>query len=178
MQRWVRGMIVGISWGLGVVSAGCDDGGAGSEIPSSVPRDKRLSDLTPAERTQFCADVVAWAMSGPLLTEACNVDAWTATYLESTVATTATDASLQSLCAAAYSACVANGVTNMCDTAKLATCTATVSEYDACLSDTVGALGVLPPCSAVTRGALASNIARLTNQPGTPACTALQSKCP
>jgi len=177
MQRWVPGMIVVISLGLGIVSGGCDDGGAGSEIPSSVPSDKRISDLTPTERTQFCSDVETWAMSGPFLAEDCNVSAWTLAYLESTTVPTATDDTLRSLCTGTYSECVAGGVTSTCDATQLATCTATISEFDACLSDGVGIFGTVPACSAVTRSALASTIARL-QQSSSAACASFQTKCP
>ena len=54
------------------------------------------------------------------------------------------------LCAAPYADCVANGVTENCSEFS-ATCTATVSDYNRCLADSVDALGVLPPCSSLTR---------------------------
>jgi hypothetical protein len=142
-----------------------------------VPGNKRISDLTPSERDQFCADLTAWAMSGPFLTDGCNASALLATYAQATVETTATDADLRTSCAMLYSACVAGGVTSMCSQIP-STCTATVSEYDTCVSDSTAALGGLPECSWVTRASLPSSISRLTNPPSSAACTALQSKCP
>jgi hypothetical protein len=73
--------------------------------------------------------------------------------------------------------CVAGGVTSMCDQVS-ATCTATVSEYNMCLSDSVDALGVLPPCSAVTRASLETALATLTRQPTTAVCMSVQTQCP
>ena len=80
-------------------------------------------------------------------------------------------------CEGLYAGCVAGGVTTMCSSIP-ATCTATVSEYFTCLEDTTVLLSSLPACSAVTRASVATNVARITNTPGSPACMSLQSKCP
>src|SRR5262245_33143950 len=102
MQRWVHGMIVGISLGLSVLSAGCDGNGAGSDIPTKTPRDKSFPSLTPAELTQYCADVEAWMMSGPYLTGNCNDNAWGFTYQLSLTATTESDDNLRAFCTTVY----------------------------------------------------------------------------
>jgi len=134
--------------------------------------------LTPAERQQFCTDFANWAMSGPFLTNGCNVDAWLAADLQSVADTAASDADLRATCANVYAQCVANGVTSTCDTTTPIDCTATVAEYDACAAEAIDALDVLPACSAVTRDSVAANLAIVNGlQPG-PACTALQAKCP
>lgn len=178
MQKWIHGVTVGMSLVLWAACAGCGGGGSGNGVMTSVPHDEPISDLPPAERTQFCADVATWAMMGPFLTGSCNVVAWTLAYADSLADTAATDATLQSTCEAAYSQCLANGVTNTCDAAKLATCTATVSEFNACLSDTLAALVEWPACSAVTRGSLASNVAGGSEGRSSAACTTVKSLCP
>jgi len=171
--------VIGLFLAVAIVSVGCGDGGgAGPDaIPTSVPGNKRLSDLTPAERGQYCADVAAWAMSGPFLTAGCNVDAWLAAYLQSVAEPAATDGDLRTTCAGIYTQCVANGVTITCDTMP-STCTATVSEYDTCVVESVTALGELPGCSAVTRASLGPAIDSLMNQSVSPMCMAVAAKCP
>lgn len=169
-----------IALGIAAVSAGCGGGGGSSAgaIPTSVPGNKRISDLTPAERGQYCADIAAWAMSGPFLTDGCNADAWLSTYLQSSLDTAATDADLQATCAGLYAQCVANGVSSTCDTSMPSTCTATVSEYDACVVESIDILGTLPACSAVTRASLAPTINSLNSHPLSSKCMAVQAACP
>ena len=92
-----------IALGIAAISVGCG-GGSGSSadsIPTSVPGSKRISDLTPAEEGQYCVDIAAWAMSGPFLTNGCNVDAWLGAYLQSTAEPAATDADLRAICSGA-----------------------------------------------------------------------------
>jgi hypothetical protein len=183
MENWFRGAVVGASLGVAIWAGSCGGGTGGgggsvSPIPTSVPGNKRISDLTPVEHEQFCADVAAWAMSGPLLTDGCNVDAWLASYAQSTVSVAATDAELRATCASLYADCVANGVTSSCDTMNPSTCAATVSEYNQCLLDTVSFLGTVPGCDEVTREALASTAARFNAHTASSACMAVQTKCP
>jgi len=174
MRRWTA-----IALGIVAVSAGCGGGGsAAGTIPTSVPGNKRISDLTPAEEGQYCQDIAAWAMSGPFLTNGCNVDAWLAAYLQSITDTAATDADLRTTCSGSYSLCVANGITSNCDVTGPSTCTATVSQYDACLVETVDILGTLPSCSAVTRASLAPAINSLNTRPVSSTCVAVQAACP
>jgi len=180
-RRSAAGAMIGLSLTIAAVSAGCDGGGGGSSvgsIPTSVPGNKRLSDLTPAERGQYCADLTAWAMSGPLLTAGCNVDAWIAAYLQSMVDTAASDADLRATCSGSYAQCVANGVTTTCDTSMPSTCTATVSEYDACVVESINALAAVPSCSSVTRGALAPTINSIGSQAVSPMCMEIAARCP
>lgn len=177
-MRQLRGLVVG---SMVAMAAACGGGGGtpdwGEAIPTSVPGNKPISTLTPAERGQLCTDIGQWAMSGAFLTDGCNATAWLATSLAASGDTTMTDADLQTTCQMLYSACVAGGVTTNCNQVP-ATCTATVSEYTRCLSDSVDALGGLPPCSAVTRASLPTVVAGLTSQPTSAACTALQRMCP
>jgi hypothetical protein len=175
MVRRTRGVLVGLA--LAIAGCGGSDGGSGG-VPTSVPGDKRIADLTPAERDKLCADVAAWAMSGPFLTDGCNASAWLATSLLGGLDPAATDASLRTMCETLYAQCVAGGVTANCDDQVPSTCTATVSEYNMCLSDSVDALGALPPCSSVTRASLASALTILTSQPTTAACMSVESQCP
>src|SRR4029079_13693904 len=91
--------------------------------------------------------------------------------------TSATDAALRDMCQSFYARCVANGVTTTCGQLTT-TCTATVGEYNACLSNSVDALGVLPPCSSATRASVANSIAVLAAQPTSAVCMTLEAKCP
>ncbi len=173
-------VLTAMALGIAAVSVGCGSGSGSSAgaIPTSVPGNKRISDLTPAERGQYCADVAAWAMSGPFLTDGCNADAWLGTYLQSTVDSAATDADLRTICSGLYAECVANGVSSTCDTSTPSTCTATVSEYDGCVVESVDILGTLPACSAVTRASLGPTINSLSTHPLSATCMRVQAECP
>ena len=173
MVRRTRGVLVGIALAI----AGCDgsDGGSGG-VPTSVPGNKRIADLTPAERDKLCADVTAWAMSGPPLTGTCNAGALLSTTLLGSLDPAATDASLQTMCATLRDQCVAGGLTTDCSQLP-STCTATVSEYNMCLSDQIAVLGSLPPCSSVTRASLPSILTTLS-QPRSAACMSVENQCP
>jgi hypothetical protein len=175
MKRWTA-----IALGIAAVSVGCGGGGGSSAgaIPTSVPGSKRISDLTPAEEGQYCRDIAAWAMSGPFLTNGCNVDAWLAAYLQSTAEPATTDAELRATCSGLYAQCVANGVTSNCDITGPSTCPATVSQYDACLVESVNILGTLPGCNAVTRASLAAEINSLNTHPLSSTCMTVQAECP
>src|SRR5687768_7279530 len=82
MVNRIRIVVLGFAFGIAVAGGGCDgDSGSGSPVSTSVPGNKRISDLTPAERDQLCADVTQWAMTGPFLTDGCNASAWLAAYL-------------------------------------------------------------------------------------------------
>jgi len=179
MVTGIRVVVLGLAFGTAVAGSACDgdSGSGGSPIPTSVPANKRISDLTPAERDQLCADVAHWAMTGPFLTDGCNGSAWLATYLESTLDTAATDADLQAMCQLLYADCVAGGVTSNCSQVP-ANCMVTVSEYNTCLSDSIEPFAGIPACSSVTRASLSSNFARLATPVSSAACTAVQNKCP
>ena len=170
-----RGVLMGLA--LAIAGCGGSGGDSGGTIPTTVPGNKRIADLTPAERDKLCADVTAWAMSGPFLTDGCNATAWLTTSLLASLDTTATEDSLRMTCETSYAQCVANGVMSNCSQVP-STCTATVSEYNMCLSDSVDALGGLPPCSSATRASLASALAMLTSQPPSAACMSVEAKCP
>jgi hypothetical protein len=178
MVRHVREVVLGVALGIALTSSGCDGDGGGGSIPTNVPGDKRISDLTPAERDQLCMDVGQWLMSGPFLMDGCNAVAWLTTYLVGGADTAITEAELRQLCETSYADCVAGGVTSNCDATGLATCTATVSEYNMCLVDSTAALGVLPACSMLTRASLNNALTVLTSQPTTPACMSVSTKCP
>jgi hypothetical protein len=85
-------------------------------------------------------------------------------------------------CKSVYDSCIAapTTVTESC-TKPDASCTATVSEYEACVNDTIKALGeaekAVPACDQLTLALLAmSGDSMLTESPAS--CTALDAKCP
>ena len=179
MVTGIRAVVLGLAFGIAVGGGACDgdSGSGGSPVPTSVPGNKRISDLTPAERDQLCADVAAWAMTGPFLTDGCNGSAWLTAYLQSIVDTAATDADLRTTCETLYVDCVAGGVTSNCSQVP-ANCMATVSEYNTCLSDSIEPFAGIPACSTATRASLSATAARLTTPVSSSACTAVQTKCP
>jgi hypothetical protein len=175
MVRRTRGVLTGLA--LALAGCGSPGGDSGGTVPTTVSHNKRIIDLTPAERATLCADVMAWAMSGPVLTDGCNASAWRTTSFVASADTSATDAALRGICQSDYDLCVASGVPPGCYQVP-ATCTATVSEFNMCLSDTVDAYGVLPPCSSVTRASLGTTLAILASQPISAECMSVEAKCP
>jgi hypothetical protein len=170
LSRRSYGVVVGfVALGLAI---GCD--GDSNSFQSTLPPNKRLADLTPAERDQLCMDLRTFGET--VLPDLCGTVALLTAYARSMVDTTATDAQLQATCTDATRQCIANGVTTTCEPAP-PTCTATVGEFGACLSDSSAALQT-PPCNAVRRATLATTIAALQNQPPSQTCTTLEMKCP
>lgn len=171
MSKRARAAAAGVA--LVVMAIGCDgDSGA---FTTSAPSNKRLADLTPAERGQLCMDLARYAQT--LAEDSCRLAALFTVYLQTTIDTTATDAELQQTCSMLTADCVAAGVTTTCDPVP-ATCTATVGEFSACISDAPRVLQAVPPCSAAQRATLESTIMSIENQPTTAACATLDMKCP
>ena len=180
---------------LVVVSAiGCG-GGGGSSFSTSVQGSKPLGTLSTTEAATLCKDTSSYLMAQ---TSALNSkeNQCRATGLAfaalSSMGSSQTDAMIQQACQAGYALCESapaddGGIDTTTTTvdctnamAPPATCTATVSQYSACLSEQIAvAQGLFTPCNQLT----AAKLATLTSDGGTsasagPACAAFDAACP
>jgi hypothetical protein len=153
--------------GCGGHSAPLNDGASG--FTTRVDPKKALGTLDTSERTQLCKDIVSYTTS-TLVPDACRRAALATTASAAQSDTSLTDADLQRSCASQDSACLASSVGTdagapgsdaaavgsvRCDLSVLQpSCSATVAEYAACLTDLDAADKVLPSCEATTRAML------------------------
>ncbi|HEY2730795.1 MAG TPA: hypothetical protein VGK52_12715 [Polyangia bacterium] len=183
-----------------MVSSMISCGGGGSGFHTSVPGDKPLSGLSPADAKTLCTDtgtfVTMQFQSLSTKETQCRATGIALAALSSNGGS-ATDAQLQAACLAGYQLCQAapadagftTGGTDAgapsvnCANAMAegASCTATVAQYSACLGETTASLqNLFPPCNQVTKATLAT----FTGDGGTagpaagPACMAFQAACP
>lgn len=167
-------------------SSGTSKGGSsssgGGNFSTSVPGDKELGELTPAEVEQLCDDLGQF-------TEDLDVAAATQEFscrvagLVASVSAPESEESLRAACQVAYDECMASPpeptTTEECS-APDASCTATVDEFEACMSDAKATFDelatALPSCEDLTLADLGSLAGE---QPMAPAsCTTFQEKCP
>jgi hypothetical protein len=146
-----------------VLAAACGGGGAGTgDIPTTLPPSKQLHQLTPAERQTLCDEVAAYrASSGTNAADeesSCREGGRQAAM----AANPQTDADAQAACQATYTQCKSGATfTWSCDSGPWLspTCTATVGEYDVCLSaiDASIRTGTSPSCDTLTVANLATS---------------------
>jgi hypothetical protein len=166
--------------------AGC--GSSGSSGVTSVPGTKTLKDLTPAELATLCSDSASYFRTH--VTGTCKLAGFFTAALAAEFDTTMTDAQLQALCNQSVASCNSGagadaGASSQTCEAPPATCTATVSEYSACVTDDATAInsafGSIPACSSLTRASLNASTADAgSGSTSTPpaSCTTLETKCP
>jgi len=128
-------------------------GGAGGGSVTSISGDRTLGSLTKAESDQLCDDTKAYFMAAISKANSCKFSA-----LSNAASTSAPDDTvLRSNCTSMETSCNASatmgpGASTSCFMPP-ATCTATVTQYSACISDGAALLNqsasTLPGCSAV-----------------------------
>ncbi len=131
-----------------VAACGDDGGGSGINIPppqpfqSEQPDSTPANELTPAQQTAFCAESLAYF----------NASIPPAEFKKLTCAMTgfALGALTGASCNEIRSQCLASDEEvafdlGDCDTSKLANCTATIAEVEACYTDSVEALADIAP---------------------------------
>lgn len=179
MKDFVR--LLGMSvLGLGLWAGGCG-GDDDDRFNSGVDQGKAISDLTPAEQQKFCDSTAKWADSLVSTQAICRISGHSAT----SVATT--DAEARTICQQTYDACLESppdagiGDSFECDTAGGAECTATVGEYETCLSDAGGLLKAqfegIPGCNEARAGAVGIDFEFGDFDPPA-SCQVLDEKCP
>lgn len=179
---------------LGVVVAGC--GGGSSGFSTGVPGNKPLGTLTPAEAKTLCMNALNYLQkqltSGNFREQQCR--AIGVGFASLGLTSTTTDQAVQQACTAGYALCQTSltadggitfdndGGTDSCSTTDIPpTCTATASQYEACVNESFSAANnIYPPCNQLT---VAKAQMLLATDGGTvntsgPACTAFEAACP
>jgi hypothetical protein len=166
--------------GTGGSSSSGGTGGGASPV-TSLTGSKAVNALTPVEATQLCNDTYAYFGSAIPKATTCK---WKAlTYGASSSAPD--NPTLQQKCTTQETACTQGGdpwATNSGCNDIPATCTATVAEYSACISDEVAvfiqSVNGFPMCASLVM----SNVPAIMDAEAggnTPAsCTSLGNKCP
>jgi hypothetical protein len=141
---------------------GCgDSGGSGGSAPvsSGLPSSKPVGGLSATELTQFCKAVDA-AFDDPAVNDGiCKFAAALGAAVAAGVLPTISDADLQKACSEAYQECTKPDSSPMseCKPAP-ASCTATVGEFEKCLSDMKAGFvklgSTVPACSMLTKASL------------------------
>jgi hypothetical protein len=149
-------------------SGGGTSGGAGTGGGSSVTSisgSKPLNTLTAAESTQLCNDAIAYFKASITKSNSCKFSA----LVNAASTSSPTDAALQGNCSGMETSCNASatmgpGAATSCFPPP-ATCTATVEQYSACISNGVASfnqnVSALPSCSAVRLADLSAIFAAL-----------------
>lgn len=175
-------------------STGGSSGAAGAPtISTGLPPNKRLDELTPAERTQACNKIVGSVNGGSLNADYCKitstVTAALASGLDPGATSGASDAEVREFCTQAYQTCVMDPQASpaACETIAMrsTTCTATVAELEACGGANAKALrdaaAGLPSCDKLTQATAGAALLTLGASPLTmqaAACNEFNRKCP
>ena len=176
----------------GVVAAGCGEEGptdsAGSNaLSSGLPKDQVVGNFSDADAQQFCAAVEKYVETDPGFHAAvCHVQGFGAAFGVAFLGATS-DAELQTACSNAESGCLkslAQGVDAGTSTCRKpsGTCTVTVGELEACLSDSLTAmqtdLAKLPSCSTIRASDLMPTTGGGQQAPQPASCAVVNQKCP
>jgi len=148
-----------------------------------VPADTQLSAVTAADRQKLCD--FAEAQMDVSKEDACKATG-VAMAAFGMVGGSATDATLQAACKAAYDSCMqSSGTTSgesTCNTTTPieGTCTATVGELESCMKDEAAqaksAMAAMPSCDKLTVSSLADLGSISTETPAS--CNTVNTKCP
>lgn len=173
-------------------SCGNDDdksnGGGGGKFSAGVSGSTVVGTLDQASINKVCMNLKSFVTTN-YVPEFCRIQGGlvAAGKLYASSQGMATDAQLQAACTTGYNACVANPteVTKDFDDCGSPdpTCTATVSEYEACVNDTPAAIKTafapFPACDKVTSAALVSLASAMEPEVVEPAsCKIVDMKCP
>jgi hypothetical protein len=185
---------LGLAVVISTVAMGCGGGGGGSGFSTSVPPGTPLNKLSASDATKLCMDTGTFVnaqVKADLGNKAfeCRV-ASDDVALNSATATT-TDAMLQQACQEFYQTCLTTpipadaGVGDFEDTSStdcstaptdVASCTATVAQYSACVSETVTDIQIIfPACNQLTTTSLSVDAGASATGP---ACTTFYALCP
>ena len=205
MLNFTRGWsVVVLSLGIAAASAACDDddkaknqtadagidaaplpppdAGFGGPFTTNVTPSKPLDQLTPQEAQKVCEATTKYVGKGfqdPAFTDLLCRVAGLLSIIE------VPESEVKQACTAAYNECKAQPLptdvpADACENPEATDCTATVAEYEACVSelpDDIKAINaVVSSCDRATKNSLLALIA-IPNLLG-PACTALNKKCP
>jgi hypothetical protein len=194
---------LGLAVVISTVAMGCGGGssGSGSGFSPSVPASTPLNKLSTSQAMQLCTDTgtyltssIAAEISSPTFEcQVVGVEVATLSFDPSS----STNATVQKACQDAYDACLkappdagaddvdagAGTFTSDCTTTQgeLATCSATVGQYTACVDElTLVFTDAFPPCNQLTVAEVSASTSDAGTDPTSsgPACTALNKACP
>jgi hypothetical protein len=176
--------------GASVAGCGSDDSASTSSTPfsSGIPGNKTFDTLTDADLANLCSSLGKHLGTDPSLKEATCHFAGFGAALGASILGTATDADLQKACTDIEAKCRSAAPSAEQSTCgkPTSTCTATVAEFEACVTDALAAatqaFATLPACSSITSSSL-SMLLTSGNGGMTPAvepasCKTLEQKCP
>jgi len=157
-------------------------GSAGGGAVTSISGSKTLGSLTAAESDQLCDDTKTYFMTSISKANSCKFSA-----LSMAASTSVpSDAVLRTNCTSMETSCNASatmgpGSSTSCFPPP-ATCTATVAQYSACISDQAALLNqsanTLPNCSAVRLADISPIFGAVEAFYTVPGCMALMNECP
>jgi len=165
-----------------VLAAACGGGGAGTgDIPTTLPPSKQLHQLTPAEQQTLCDEIATYSDSSGTNAAFEESSCREAGRQAAAAANPQSDADAQAACATAYTQCKSSPATLSCDSGPWLSpvCTATVGEYNVCLSAIDAAIrtATSPPCDTLTVASLANSAgSSMGSLP--PSCQGYFLKCP
>ena len=162
-------------------TTGTGGSGGGGSV-TSISSSKTLGSLTAAESDQLCNDTKAYFMTAISKANSCKFSA-----LSNAASTSApNDAVLRTNCTSMETSCNASatmgpGASTSCFP-PAATCTATVAQYSACISDQAALLNqsanTLPSCSAVRLADISPIFGAVEALYQAAGCMALTTACP
>jgi hypothetical protein len=170
---------------------GCGDSGGGggggsTPVSSGLPSSKPVGGLSATELTQFCKAVDA-AFNDPAVNDGiCKFAAALGAAVAAGVLPTISDADLQKACTEAYQECKKPDTSPMSECKPASgSCTATVGEFEKCLSDMKAGFvklgATVPACSMLTKASLMQM--EMSSQGEDPisqpdSCKVVEQKCP
>lgn len=172
---------------LGVIAAGCHGSSTANlgGFSSSIPGATQFDQLSATQLQTFCDEVDSFYTSSGQDMDGLEITCLFGGFIAAELSPAPqTDASVRAACTAAYDQCLANATTTFsCPSmAALSSCTATISEYSACLNDTtkveVQAIQSLPTCADLTVADLTTSSGTVMAAPSPSSCQALSDKCP
>jgi hypothetical protein len=180
-----RALAVGallVAIGVGCHSSSTANLGAFS---SSIPGDTQFDQLSAAQAQTFCNEVASFETSSGQTMDDLEITCLFGGLLAAELSPTPqTNASVQAACTTAYDQCLGQATTTFdCPSmAALSACTATVSEYAACLNDAtkvdVQAIQSLPTCADLTVADLTTSSGPSQAVPLPQSCETFDAKCP
>jgi hypothetical protein len=152
----------------GLAACGGGSRGGSTTFTTSVPGSTPLNQVSGTQLTTLCNDVYKYVTAvdeNVFANQTLKQGKCTALGYDAAFAANATtDAELQSACSMEYNQCLQYTLSPgppTCFKTPPASCTATVSQYEACLNDVVVAaeaiLGSLPSCSSLTISTLSAD---------------------
>jgi hypothetical protein len=189
MRNWPIALTAALVLGCGSAGSGGsghdggpgDSGSGGSNPVTTLTGSKALNALAPGEASQLCDDTYAYFASAIPRATACK---WKGLSYAASSSAPSQDV-LQQNCTTQESACLQadGGASSNPGCGDIpTTCTATVAQYAACISDEVTAftatVGGLPSCTTLTSAGTSAIFDAQTG--GTPpaSCASLSNACP